>query len=109
MQSKIDSERDQIDKYHRNSNRLLELLALSDDERAGILRNDPLSPIPMQLVVDKLVDSVGRNRNGYTIKELQAECRRHSLPQSGRRKVDIRDRLISHYNGAHSADIECDE
>ena len=109
VQSKIDSERDQIDKYHRNSNRLLELLRLSDDERAGILRNDPLCPIPMQLVVDKLVDSVGRNRNGYTIKELQAECRRHSLPQSGRRKVDIRDRLISHYNNAHSADIECDE
>ena len=64
---------------------------------------------PVKLDEDKLLDSIGNNRHGYLKRELQDECVRHSLTKSASRKVEIRNKVIRHYNDEHSTNIPRDE
>ena len=108
-QNMMDTDRERISCFHSNTQRLLTLQQLNEEEREEILLNDPACD-KRTLNIDKLLQSVGHKRGGYLVKKLEAECRRHRISGfKGMRKSELRNEIIRHYNEDHECDIDIDD
>ena len=109
-QNLISSERKSIERFHRNSQKLVDLMIWSAERKEEELLADPICKCPETLNTHTMKRSTSRNQTGYSRQELLDECSKHKLRgHSKLKKPELIRKLLEHYNEVHGMNVVLDD